>query len=109
MCGWSHGRRVYAAESTVGSLRRATICAYQKRYREPRAGYALPRIGLIFDHDGPALLDVVTDPNALELSPHITAQEVNGFLLSTSRTVLDGDAGGIVDLARSNLRNVPRP
>ena len=63
----------------------------------------------MFDHDGPALLDVVTDPNALELPPHITAQEVKGFALSTSRTVLGGDAGSIVDLARSNLRNVPRP
>lgn len=67
------------------------------------------RAGLraVLAHDGPALLDVVTDPNALELPPHITKDEVKGFALSVGRTVLGGGVGAIIDLARSNLRNIP--
>jgi pyruvate dehydrogenase (quinone) len=58
---------------------------------------------------GPALVDVVTDPNALSLPPHITGEQVKGFALAVSRTVLSGGVGKMVQLARSNLRNVPRP
>ena len=58
---------------------------------------------------GPYLLDVVTDPNALSIPPHITPQQVKGFALSAGKTVLTGGVGKMLDLARSNLRNVPRP
>ncbi len=58
---------------------------------------------------GPALVDVVTDANALSLPPHITGDQVKGFALAVSRTVLSGGVGKMVQLARSNLRNVPRP
>ncbi|GAB2731737.1 pyruvate dehydrogenase [Salinifilum aidingensis] len=58
---------------------------------------------------GPALVDVVTDPNALSLPPKITGEQVKGFALAVSRTVLSGGVGKMVQLARSNLRNVPRP
>ncbi|GAA0539372.1 pyruvate dehydrogenase [Saccharopolyspora subtropica] len=58
---------------------------------------------------GPALVDVVTDPNALSIPPRITGDQVKGFALAVSRTVLSGGVGKMVQLARSNLRNVPRP
>ncbi|GAA2810759.1 pyruvate dehydrogenase [Saccharopolyspora taberi] len=57
---------------------------------------------------GPALIDVVTDPNALSIPPRITGTQVKGFALAVSRTVLSGGVGKMVQLARSNLRNVPR-
>jgi pyruvate dehydrogenase (quinone) len=60
-------------------------------------------------HDGPALIDLVTDPNALSIPPHITAGQVRGFALAATRTVLDGGVGRMVELARANLRNIPRP
>jgi len=63
----------------------------------------------VLSHDGPALLDVVTDPNALELPPHLTIAEAKGFALSMGRTVLAGGVGNILELARTNLRNIPRP
>ncbi|XVV11252.1 pyruvate dehydrogenase [Actinoplanes sp. CA-131856] len=68
------------------------------------------RAGLrsVLDHDGPALLDVVTDPNALEIPPHITAEEAKGFALAAGKTVLAGGVGQMLQLARTNLRNVPR-
>ncbi|MFJ6694794.1 pyruvate dehydrogenase [Streptomyces sp. NPDC091272] len=62
-----------------------------------------------FRHKGPALVEVVTDPNALSIPPHIKAQQVKGFALSAGKVVLDGGVGRMVQMARSNLRNVPRP
>lgn len=58
-------------------------------------------------HPGPALVDLVTDPNALAIPPKITAAQVKGFALAAGRTVLDGGVGKMIDLARSNLRNLP--
>lgn len=62
-----------------------------------------------FRHEGPALVDVVTDPNALSIPPRISAEMVTGFALSASKIVLDGGVGRMIQMARSNLRNVPRP
>ncbi|WMX44387.1 pyruvate dehydrogenase [Streptomyces roseicoloratus] len=62
-----------------------------------------------FRHKGPALVDVVTDPNALSIPPKISADMVTGFALSAGKIVLDGGVGRMLQMARSNLRNVPRP
>ncbi|GAA2436323.1 pyruvate dehydrogenase [Streptomyces mauvecolor] len=62
-----------------------------------------------FKHRGPALVDIVTDPNALSIPPKISAEMVSGFALSASKIVLDGGVGRMLQMARSNLRNVPRP
>ncbi|WP_406505752.1 pyruvate dehydrogenase [Streptomyces sp. NBC_00212] len=62
-----------------------------------------------FKHKGPALVDIVTDPNALSIPPKISAEMVSGFALSASKIVLDGGVGRMLQMARSNLRNVPRP
>jgi pyruvate dehydrogenase (quinone) len=63
----------------------------------------------LLEHDGPALLDVVTDANALSIPPNITAAQVKGFALAASKTVLSGGVGKMLQLAKSNLRNLPRP
>ncbi|MET0136146.1 MAG: pyruvate dehydrogenase [Kibdelosporangium sp.] len=62
-----------------------------------------------FAHPGPALVEVVTDPNALSIPPSITGDMVRGFALAAGKTVLNGGVGKMLDLARSNLRNIPRP
>ncbi|WP_330172865.1 pyruvate dehydrogenase [Streptomyces sp. NBC_01498] len=62
-----------------------------------------------FRHPGPALVDVVTDPHALSIPPKIRADMVQGFALSAGKMVLDGGVGRMVQMARSNLRNLPRP
>ena len=61
------------------------------------------------DHDGPALVDIVTDPDALSMPPHITGQQLGGFAVYSSRMVLEGGVGRMVRMARTNLRNIPRP
>ncbi len=58
---------------------------------------------------GPALVDLVTDPDALSIPPHITAAQVKGFALAAGKVVLDGGVGNMFELARANLRNIPRP
>ncbi|MBO3085216.1 pyruvate dehydrogenase [Cellulomonas fengjieae] len=61
-----------------------------------------------FSHDGPALIDLVTDPRALSLPPKITRQQVSGFSAAMSKEVLGGGVGEVMAMARSNLRNIPR-
>jgi pyruvate dehydrogenase (quinone) len=58
---------------------------------------------------GPVLVDLVTDPNALSMPSHISRAEVEGFALATTRIVLDGGVGRMLEMAESNLRNVPVP
>ena len=60
-------------------------------------------------HPGPALVDLVTDPDALSIPPHITGAQVKGFALAAGKIVLDGGVGRMLELARANVRNIPRP
>ncbi|CCH87545.1 pyruvate dehydrogenase/oxidase: FAD-and thiamine PPi-binding [Modestobacter italicus] len=58
---------------------------------------------------GPVLMEFVTDANALSIPPAITGEQVRGFATTATKMVLGGGVGKMVDLARANLRNVPRP
>ncbi len=58
---------------------------------------------------GPVLMEFVTDPNALSIPPAITGEQIRGFATSASKMVLGGGVGKMIHLARSNLRNIPRP
>jgi pyruvate dehydrogenase (quinone) len=60
-------------------------------------------------HPGPMLIDLVTDPNALSIPPHITRTQVKGFALAGGKIVLDGGVGKMIELARANVRNIPHP
>ena len=64
-------------------------------------------IASAFAHDGPALVDIVTDPLALSLPAAITSKQVKGFALGVSKLVLNGGVGEAVGLVRSNIRHVP--
>ncbi|MEV6006300.1 pyruvate dehydrogenase [Streptomyces sp. NPDC051976] len=81
--------------------------AYGVRVEKPKQLRGALRAA--FRHKGPALVDVVTDPHALSIPPRITGEQIGGFALSMGKMVLDGGVGKMVQLARSNLRNVPRP
>lgn len=60
-------------------------------------------------HDGPVLVDVVTDPNALSIPPSLTLAQLLGFSKAATRTVFGGGVGQMLGLAASNLRNIPKP
>ncbi|WP_448852805.1 pyruvate dehydrogenase [Corynebacterium sp. 335C] len=59
--------------------------------------------------DGPVLIELITDPDALSMPPEISLEQVAGFTKASVKTVLDGGVGKMVELARANLRNIPRP
>jgi len=56
-----------------------------------------------FAHDGPVLVDVVSERQELIMPPEITAANVKGFGLFMMRAVLDGRAGELIDLAKANV------
>jgi pyruvate dehydrogenase (quinone) len=66
-------------------------------------------LGEALAHPGPALIDLVTDPNALSIPPHITGTQIKGFALAGGKIVLDGGVGKMIELARANVRNIPHP
>ncbi|HEY6759043.1 MAG TPA: ubiquinone-dependent pyruvate dehydrogenase [Baekduia sp.] len=57
-------------------------------------------------HDGPAVVDVVTARQELSIPPHISARQAGGFALWATRSVLSGRGDHIVELARTNLRQL---
>jgi pyruvate dehydrogenase (quinone) len=74
-----HGTRVERPDQLEGALRRA------------------------FDHQGPALVEVMTARQELSLPPSITLGQIKGFTLYATRTVLSGRGDELVDLAKTNL------
>ena len=59
-----------------------------------------------FAHDGPALVDVRTVRHELSLPPKLTYGQIKGFTLYATRTVLSGEGTELVELAKSNLREL---
>jgi pyruvate dehydrogenase (quinone) len=55
------------------------------------------------DHDGPALVDVVSARQELILPPNTTLEEAGNFGVFLLKAVLDGRAGQLVDLTKANL------
>jgi pyruvate dehydrogenase (quinone) len=77
-----HGERVESAADVRGAIRRA------------------------LDHDGPALIDFVTDPRALAMPPEVTVEEVKGFALTTSKLVFNHEFAEVWGQVKSNVRDV---
>lgn len=63
-------------------------------------------IGRALAHDGPALVDFVTDPRALSMPPTTTLEQVKGFALTTSKLMFSGEAAEVWEQAKSNIRDL---
>ena len=59
-----------------------------------------------FAHDGPALVDVRTARHELSLPPKLTYGEIKGFTLYATRTILSGEGGELIELTKTNLRQL---
>ena len=59
-----------------------------------------------FGHDGPALVDVRTARHELALPPKLTFGQIKGFTLYATRTILSGGGEELVELAKTNLREL---
>jgi pyruvate dehydrogenase (quinone) len=74
-----HGQRVERPDDLAGALRAA------------------------FDHDGAALVDVLVSRQELSLPPTITLDQVKGFTLYATRSVLSGRGDELIDLVKTNV------
>jgi pyruvate dehydrogenase (quinone) len=59
-----------------------------------------------FGHDGPALVDVHTARQELALPPKLTYGQIKGFTLYATRTILSGGGEELVELTKTNLREL---
>ena len=78
---------------------------FQSR-RVVKAKEVEPALREALAHQGPSLVEVITDPNALSMPPQISSDQVFGFATAISKVVMNGGAGEAVSMARSNLRNI---
>jgi pyruvate dehydrogenase (quinone) len=60
-------------------------------------------IEAVLRHPGPALLDVVTNPQELSIPPKIKAAQVMGMSLWAAKAVMSGRGDELIDVARSNF------
>ena len=60
----------------------------------------------VLAHNGPALLDVVTERQELSMPPSVSAEQVKGFALYAIRTVMSGRGDELLDLAKANWRQL---
>ena len=56
-----------------------------------------------FEHDGPALVEVLTARQELSMPPTITLDQIKGFTLYATRTILSGRGEELLDVTRTNL------
>ena len=53
---------------------------------------------------GPALVDVVTDPNVLAMPPKATVRQAKGFALAMTRMAFTGESSDVADTVMANWR-----
>ena len=61
-----------------------------------------PALETAFAHDGPALVDVVTNRQELAMPPKVTLGNVEGFSMWVVKAVLNGRGDEVIDLVRTN-------
>ena len=59
-----------------------------------------------FAHDGPAVVDVVTARHELAIPPGVNAAQAKGFALWATRSILGGAGDDVLEVARTNLRQL---
>ena len=57
-----------------------------------------------FKHNGPAIINIFTDPNALAMPPSINLEQVKGFALSMAKMMLNGKSAEIIETAKSDMK-----
>ncbi|MFJ4985939.1 ubiquinone-dependent pyruvate dehydrogenase [Streptomyces sp. NPDC088732] len=91
------------ADADLAGIARAAGLFGARVDRADQLGEALAEA---FAHDGPAVVDARTARHELSMPPKITLEQLKGFTLFATRTILSGRADEIVELARTNLREL---
>jgi pyruvate dehydrogenase (quinone) len=72
--------------------------------REPDDVKQALREALMFD--GPALVNIMTDPNALAMPPKVEFDQVKGMALSMTKLILNGEMKEVLDTVKSNYKHL---
>jgi pyruvate dehydrogenase (quinone) len=59
-----------------------------------------------FAHDGPAVIEVMTARQELSIPPKISVQQASGFTLWATRSILSGRGDEVLEVAKTNLREL---
>jgi pyruvate dehydrogenase (quinone) len=74
--------------------------------RVNKAGELEDALREAFGHAGPALIEVTTARHELSLPPKLTYGQIKGFTLYATRTILSGNGEELVELTKTNLREL---
>jgi pyruvate dehydrogenase (quinone) len=77
------------------------IGVHARRVEDPRD--LEPAVVDVLAHDGPALLDVLTNPQELAMPPAINLEQVAGFSLWALRAAINGRGDEVIEVAKTNL------
>jgi pyruvate dehydrogenase (quinone) len=58
------------------------------------------------EFDGPVLVNVMTDPNALAMPPKLEFEQVKGMALSMTKLVLSGKMAEVLDTVKANYKHL---
>jgi pyruvate dehydrogenase (quinone) len=59
-----------------------------------------------FMFNGPALVNIMTDPNALAMPPKIEFEQVKGMALSMTKLMLNGQMGEVLETFKANYKHL---
>jgi pyruvate dehydrogenase (quinone) len=76
--------------------------------RVDKAGQLEGALRDAFRHDGPALVEVATARHELALPPKLTYGQIKGFTLYATRTILSGGGEELIELTKTNLRELDK-
>jgi pyruvate dehydrogenase (quinone) len=57
-------------------------------------------------YNGPALVNIFTDPNALAMPPKVELGQVKGMALSMTKLMLNGRMDEAIDILKSNYKHL---
>jgi pyruvate dehydrogenase (quinone) len=56
--------------------------------------------------DGPVLLNILTNPNALAMPPKVEWEQAKGYAITMSKLILGGRMDEVMDIVRSNYKHL---
>ncbi len=65
-----------------------------------------PALEQAFHQEGPVLINVLTDPDALAMPPKVDLKQVKGFATSMTKMMFDGKISEVIDIIKSNYRHL---
>lgn len=59
-----------------------------------------------FDHNGPVLLNIMTDPEALAMPPKIEFAQMKGYAITMGKMILGGKMDEVLETVKSNYKHL---